>query len=265
MGAQAIRAATIARLPATIVLCYHALSPAWEADLSTTPERLEHQVRLLLSRGYRPVRFTEAVQSPGPEKLVAVTFDDAYRSVARYAAPILDRLGAPATVFAPTDYIETGGPLLWPGIDRWQGGPWEGELAPMSWAEMRGLQQAGWEIGSHTGSHPRLTTLDDRALDDELARSKAECERRLPGPCTSIAYPYGDVDARVAAAAARAGYVAGAALPGRIGSRDPLQWPRTGVYRVDDVRRFRLKVSPTVTLLRRSPAWTALRALAPGR
>jgi peptidoglycan/xylan/chitin deacetylase (PgdA/CDA1 family) len=244
-----------------IVLCYHAVSPTWEAALSTTPERFARQLALLTARGYRGATFTQAVSSPSHGRVVVVTFDDAYRSVLELARPILDRFGLPATVFAPTDSIGSEAPLCWPGIDHWLGGPHERELTPMSWAQLRTLADAGWEIGSHTGSHPRLTQLDDESLADELARSKAACEQHLGGACTALAYPYGDVDARVVAATARAGYSAAAALPQRLSSGDVLQWPRIGIYQVDDDLRFRLKVSPAVRRLRRSPAWDSLAAL----
>jgi hypothetical protein len=69
-------------------------------------------------------------------------------------------------------------------------------------------------------------------------------------PCRSIAYPYGDVDARVIEATRAAGYELAAALPKRHGSRDPLDWPRVGVYHGDDLRRFKLKVSPLLRRLR---------------
>ena len=164
-----------------IVLCYHALSLGWRAELSTTPERFERQISLLVARGYRCVTFTEAVGWAGDGRIVAVTFDDAYRSVLELARPILDRLQAPATVFVPTDSIGSPGPLRWPGIDRWLGGRHEPELTPMSWAELRSLDAAGWEIGSHTGSHPHLTQLDDDSLRAELTRSKAACEEHLAG------------------------------------------------------------------------------------
>ncbi len=242
----------------TIVLCYHALSPDWHADLSTTPERFQSQIALLAGRGYRGASFTEVVRSRPRERTVAVTFDDAYRSVLSIARPILDRLGFPATVFAPTNGIEAGGPLSWPGVDQWIGGPHERELTPMTWAELRGLADAGWEIGSHTRSHPHLTELDDAELENELSSSKAACEARLGAPCTSLAYPYGDVDGRVVAATARAGYEVAAALPGRLAGEDPLCWPRIGVYRVDDARRFRMKISPAIRRVRRSPLWESL-------
>jgi peptidoglycan/xylan/chitin deacetylase (PgdA/CDA1 family) len=234
-----------------VVLCYHALSHSWDANLSTTPERFAGQVELLLRRGYRCVPFSDAVRSAGQAKVLAITFDDAYRSVIELAYPILERLGVPATVFAPTDYIDADGSMQWSGIDHWLGGAFERELTPMSWSELRSLADAGWEIGSHSGSHPHLTQLDDASLQDELTRSKEACERNMSGTCESLAYPYGDVDSRVADAAAQAGYATAAALPRRLDSCDPLQWPRIGIYRVDDDLRFRLKVSPTVRRLRR--------------
>lgn len=236
-----------------LVLCYHALSPTWTAALSTTPDCFERQISLLVKRGYRGVTFTEAVTSPPPGRVLAVTFDDAYRSVIELGLPILNRWGLPATVFVPTDFIGADRSLRWPGIDSWLDGPDAQELAPMSWEQLRALQNAGWEIGSHTGSHPRLTEIDDHALADELERSKAACESHLASQCTSLAYPYGDVDERVAVATGRAGYHAGGALPeGRLGSRDALVWPRIGIYRLDDDRRFRLKVSPAARRLRSS-------------
>jgi peptidoglycan/xylan/chitin deacetylase (PgdA/CDA1 family) len=217
---------------------------------------------LLLERGYRITRFTEAVRSPADGKVAAITFDDAFRSVFEYGFPILRRLGVPATLFVPTDYIDAdAGFLDWPGIDAWRHGPAERELVPMSWSEIGELADAGWEIGSHTGSHPHLTQIDAAALADELVRSKAECERQLSRPCPSVAYPYGDLDGRVVAAAARAGYITAAALPDKLDARDPMQWPRVGVYHVDDDRRFRLKVSPALIALRSSPAWDGLAAL----
>ncbi|MGA9874554.1 MAG: polysaccharide deacetylase family protein [Solirubrobacteraceae bacterium] len=245
----------------SIVLCYHALSPTWEADLSTTPERFERQLKLLVSRGYRGVTFTEAASASPRGRVVAVTFDDAYRSVLELGLPILQRLGLVATVFAPTDFIGSEQPMKWLGIDRWLGGPHERELTPMSWEELRALAQAGWEIGSHTGSHPHLTQIDDDTLLDELTRSKAACEHHLDSPCTSLAYPYGDFDARVVAQTGSAGYRTAATLPSRQHSRAALEWPRVGVYHRDDDMRFRLKVSPVITRLRRSAAWDAVDGL----
>jgi peptidoglycan/xylan/chitin deacetylase (PgdA/CDA1 family) len=238
-------------MPDVLVLCYHALSPDWPAALSTTPERFREQLDLLLARGYRPATFAQALTAPAGGRTFAVTFDDAYRSVLERARPIMDELGVPGTVFVPTDWPDREEPMRWPGIDQWLGGPHEQELLCLGWDELRALAGAGWEVGSHTCSHPHLTGLDDTALERELVVSREVCSEKGGTLCRSIAYPYGDVDARVVEAARSAGYELGASLPKRFGSSDRLDWPRVGVYNADDLRRFKLKVSPLVRRIRR--------------
>jgi peptidoglycan/xylan/chitin deacetylase (PgdA/CDA1 family) len=232
-------------------LCYHAVSERWPADFAVTPDELERQLQHVVDRGYRGVTFTEAVSSSDPGRVVAITFDDAFRSVLELACPILDRLGLPATMFAPTAFVGTGQPMAWPGIDEWPDSPYSSELLPLSWEELRELSDAGWEIGSHSHTHPRLTQLDDDELAVELRDSKEECERQLARPCTSIAYPFGDLDERVVGAAARAGYRVGAALEIRAAPQ-PLAWPRLSVTREDSIARFRRQSSPIVRRFRSS-------------
>jgi peptidoglycan/xylan/chitin deacetylase (PgdA/CDA1 family) len=247
-------------VPQPLVLCYHALSESWPADLSTTPALFEAQLDLLLGRGYRPVTFGEAVVAPADSPTFAVTFDDAYRSVLERALPIMERMGVPGSVFVPTDFAGSPRPMSWQGIDQWLGGPHEPELLCLGWDELRGLAAGGWEIGSHTCSHPHLTTLDDAALARELSASRAAVEAGMGLPCRSIAYPYGDVDERVIEATRVAGYELGASLPSRLGSTMPLDWPRVGIYHGDDMRRFKLKVSPLLLRVRGSGAWAAAAA-----
>jgi peptidoglycan/xylan/chitin deacetylase (PgdA/CDA1 family) len=236
-----------------VVLCYHATSPGWPNELSVDPGDLARQVRMLLDRGYAAVRFADLLDG-GPRRRVAVTFDDAYRSTYERAWPALRELGVPATVYVPTDYVGTAEPMSWPGIEDAAAGPHADELRCMTWDQLGELHEAGWEIGSHTCSHPHLTACDDEALERELVASFEAIAQRL-GSCSTIAYPYGDVDGRVMAAARRAGYSLAAALPAHIRRPVPLAWPRLGIYREDSDWRFRLKVSRIVR---------ALRATAPG-
>ena len=239
-----------------LVLCYHAVSERWPAPLSVTPEAFERQLRRLSRSGFRGVTFDRALGQPSDGPTVAITFDDAYLSVLELAMPILDDVGFPATVFVPTDYPATPAePMSWDGIDSWLGGPYERELRPMSWEQLGMLAEAGWEIGSHTCSHPRLTTLSDDQLVRELVESRALVAERLGRACAALAYPYGDHDERVVEAARSAGYDVAGTLPGRLAPTRRLAWPRIGIYHGDDERRFRLKISRAVRLLRGTRAW----------
>ena len=238
-------------MPDVLVLCYHAVSENWDATLSMTPERLREQLTALAGRGYRGATFLDAVTNPPHERTVAVTFDDSYRSVNELGRPILDELGWPATVFVPTDYAGAEEPRGWPGTEHWLQTDHAGELMPMSWDELGLLRDAGWEIGSHTRSHPHLTEIGDAELAAELAGSKSDCEERLGQQCRTLAFPYGDHDGRVVAATVEAGYDAAASLPARAPRRPERHaYPRVGIWFETDSFRFRLKVSPLVRRLR---------------
>lgn len=247
-----------------LVLCYHAVSDDWPVDLSVNRSQFESQVHHLLDRGYAPATFSEAIMAPPTDKVVAITFDDAYRSVHRLAFPILSSLGVPATVFAPTDWVGREEPMSWPGIDHWAGTEHEQELVCMDWDELRELRSAGWEIGSHTCSHPRLTRLEPDELRRELRASREALESAMGEPCRSIAYPYGDVDRRVAAFVAQAGYATACTLGEEPSILPlPLLWPRQGVYHDDSFAHFRRHMSPAFRRLQASPAWGTVRRVVP--
>lgn len=239
-----------------LVLCYHAVSERWPASLSVTPDAFERQLRLLSRRGFKGDTFERAVTQGSDGRTVAVTFDDAYRSVFELARPILDEVGFPATVFVPTDYpASPTQPMAWDGIDKWLSGPYERELRPMSWEQLGVLAETGWEIGSHSCSHPRLPSLTDEDLARELIESRSVVAERLGRPCGTLAYPYGDHNERVVEAARAAGYAAAGTLPGRFAHTQRLAWPRIGIYHVDDERRFRIKASAAVRWLRGTRLW----------
>jgi peptidoglycan/xylan/chitin deacetylase (PgdA/CDA1 family) len=235
-----------------LVLCYHAVSDTWPHQLSVTEEGLEGQLRLLLGRGYRPVTAAEALAGRG--KLLHVTFDDAFTSMQR-ALPILEQLGVPATIFACTGYADDPRPLGVPELADELHAHAE-ELRTMSWGELRALDALpGLEVESHAVSHPHLTRLPDADLEEELTASKRRLEEELDRPCRLLAYPFGDCDERVRAAARAAGYEAAFGLPGDASGRDRFDAFRVGVWRRDTVRKVALKARPAV----RSPFALRLR------
>ena len=244
-----------------LALCYHGVSPSWPEPTAVTPATLHDQVARLLARGWKPATFTEAVTAQAPGRTLAVTFDDALSSVIRQGWGVLQELGVPATVFAPTAFVESGKPFAWPGLDRWLGTEHEGELEGMTWDELAQLRDAGWEIGSHSASHPRLTELDDAALEAELRGSKRTIEARL-GASRSLAYPYSDVDDRVAAMARTAGYEAGAAVLPVRHRGDPMRFPRVPMLATESRLQQRLHVSRPMRRLQATRPWPAVQWVA---
>ncbi|MGH1571267.1 polysaccharide deacetylase family protein [Methylobacterium sp. P31] len=65
-----------------------------------------------------------------------------------------------------------------------------------------------FSVGAHSVTHPALTSLDTASLKQELSRSRAVCDAISGRPTRFLAYPYGDMDVRVQAAAAEAGFAA---------------------------------------------------------
>ncbi|MDP8911776.1 MAG: polysaccharide deacetylase family protein, partial [Actinomycetota bacterium] len=220
-----------------LVLCYHAVTDGWDHALAIGPAELERQVQKLVGRGWRPASLADALARGG--RALHVTFDDAFRSVSR-AVPALERLGVPATVFACSAYARDGRPLDVPELAA-DAARLPNELATMPWDDLRALAERGIEIGSHTVSHPRLTTVSDARLERELRESREHLEDELGRPCRFLAYPYGDEDGRVHAAAARAGYDAAFALPGRESPVNPFALPRVGIYRDNSRLKVLLK------------------------
>jgi peptidoglycan/xylan/chitin deacetylase (PgdA/CDA1 family) len=224
-----------------LVLCYHGISETWPAATSVRPGDFEDQLQTLADRGYRGATLAEALTAPSAERTLVVTFDDAHRSVLELAAPAMARLGIPGTIFVPTDYAGTEQPMGWDGYDEWLGTEHERELLCLGWEELRGLGEAGWEIGSHTCSHPRLSRIDDAAIARELSESKRVCEERTGARCVSFAYPYSDYDERAVRAAGEAGYRFAVTVPRRPQAPLPLQWPRVGVFHAESARRVALR------------------------
>jgi peptidoglycan/xylan/chitin deacetylase (PgdA/CDA1 family) len=239
-----------------LVLCYHGISETWPAPTTVKPGDFEQQLSELTRLGYRGATLSEALTAPPAGKTMVVTFDDAHGSVGALAAPVMAELEIPGTVYVPTQYPDSGQPMAWEGYDIWLGTEHEHELGCMGWEQLRGLAASGWEIGSHTRSHPRLSKIDERSIKTELTESKRECEEKMGAPCASLAYPYSDYDERAVHAAAAAGYRSAVTVPRGPAAPLPLQWPRVGVYNGEDARKVRLRARA-----RRLSSPLAIRAL----
>lgn len=115
---------------------------------------------------------------------LSVTFDDGYVDNFAIAAPILRKLGIPATFFVTTSFIGSG--II---------APWDqGLRVPqkwMSWDQVRELASRGFEIGSHSDSHVSLSTTPPSKVRADLMASKQRLERELGSSARLFAYPFG--------------------------------------------------------------------------
>lgn len=242
-----------------MILCYHSVDPRWQSNLSMSPERFEQHCAWLARRKTVVPLSTVSSQLDRscrlPAGATAITFDDGYRDVLRYAAPILGRHGLTATVFVVAASLTEG----FGGVD-WVDDPPGHRLEVLDKDEILQLRQAGIEIGSHSYRHADLTTLSQREVVEDLRASREVLEDLLREPVTMLAYPRGRHDERVRDAAHRAGYDVAFTLeaPGPIGRHAV---PRVGVSPLDGPAALSIKTARSYLPLRRSRLGEPLRTL----
>jgi peptidoglycan/xylan/chitin deacetylase (PgdA/CDA1 family) len=243
--------------PAVVRLAYHAIG-GWGSPLAIPEPALRSQLRLLRENRYVGLTFAEAERRGRagtlPPRTAVITFDDGYASVGR-ARAVLREVGYPATVFVLPPFVDAGGPMRWFGVED---EPAQ-RMRPLDWAGLAALRDEGWEVGSHTLSHPLLTLLDDEALWRELAGSREAIAARF-GDCATVAYPYGIADRRVATAARKAGYQAGCSLTADHSLDTPYRRPRLPLTGADTGLRLQLALTAGLKL-RRTPLAGAARSL----
>jgi peptidoglycan/xylan/chitin deacetylase (PgdA/CDA1 family) len=198
-----------------VVLYYHEVSEAARSQFA-------RQMRAL-SRGTTVVRAAHTGALSDGGSYVAITFDDAFRSVRANAVPELLGRGFPATIFVPVDYLGQQ-----PGWDMED----DVDDQVMTCDELRSLPEL-IELGSHSLSHPHLTQIDAARLREEVATSRHKLTELIGGHVSLLAFPYGEYDESVVGTCRQAGYE-------RVFGIDP--WPADPVGR--DFVRGRVPVDP---------------------
>lgn len=105
-----------------------------------------------------------------------------------------------------------------------------GEPGYLTWDNIKVLENAGFEIGSHTMSHPTdMKLLHDEQLHYEVQNSKDMLEAVVGHSILKFCYPRGRYDDRVQRKVAEAGYVEArtTGTPGILEVKDKLAVPGT--------------------------------------
>jgi peptidoglycan/xylan/chitin deacetylase (PgdA/CDA1 family) len=189
--------APAAQRPSTVpvpILMYHVIGPvpagARLPALYVAPARFATHVHALRTAGYRAVtmqRVWDAWHGRAtlPRRPIVISFDDGTAGQVRHALPVLRSAGWPGVLNLAWNFLPDIG-----GADA-----------------VRRLARAGWEIDSHSLTHPDLTKLSDTDLRRELTGSRARIRRAFgPRAANFFAYPSGRYDARVKRAVRAAGY-----------------------------------------------------------
>ena len=228
-----------------VVLAYHAIADLRgdpiHGKYSVAPERFAEQLEALARAGWNFADLDAVLEGASgdgslPPRALLLTFDDAYADLLSAAAPLLRGRGVPGVVFALAGHI--GKTSAWVGEGSTQ-------LRLLDADGLRAAAAAGIEVGSHGVTHRSMPKLGPSDLADELADSATGLEALgLPRPRV-LAYPYGEWNRDVAAAAEAAGYEAAFAIePGVIGRRsDRYALPRVEVLSGDTPLRLRVKIA----------------------
>jgi peptidoglycan/xylan/chitin deacetylase (PgdA/CDA1 family) len=113
----------------------------------------------------------------------------------------------------------------------------------LSWDEVKALREGGLvTIGSHAHSHTRLTTLGYQGARRDLETSRRELERNGITDLIACAYPNGDVNDAVEAAATDSGFALGFATKGGLvaHSSEAMHARRINIHEADSRSRAEL-------------------------
>jgi peptidoglycan/xylan/chitin deacetylase (PgdA/CDA1 family) len=172
------------------ILVYHDLGNPPASDplpgLYVSNSNFEAEMQWLDRHGYQAVTLDEVMRAwygDGrlPDRPIVITFDNGYVPQATFAPAVLSHYGWPAVLNEIT----------------------KNHLAP--W-RLRRLISIGWEIDSHSVTHPNLTQLSGSQLRYQLVASRRFLQRTFHIPVNSFCYPSSRHDAAVISAVKAAGY-----------------------------------------------------------
>lgn len=197
-----------------VVLMYHRFGEDRYPSTSIRLDQFEAQLEHLKENDYTviPLASLVAAFEDGmelPQRAVAITIDDAYRSIYTAAHSRFLEYEYPYTVFVATDAVDAGQP------------------AYMSWDEMRELEAEGVTFANHGAAHRSTIEEGSYASEEErLALVRADVEkgyRRLSeelNPMPGVfAYPYGEYDADTANLLRTMGYISFGQQSGAISTK----------------------------------------------
>ncbi len=178
------------RRNAVSILLFHRVSDEFRDSVTIGVEQFDLLIGYL-AKNYQILTLDDILSHKptiGIRPYVVITFDDGYLDNYLNAAPILLKHGVSATFFISTDKITNNTAfdhdvkMLGRGLDN------------MNWDQVRKMKEWGFDIGSHTVTHPRLSKLDTSSLKMELEKSQLTIKEELGIKNVKFAYTYGGTE-----------------------------------------------------------------------
>ena len=234
------------------VLMYHKIPDAPLAtkhQIYVTKDNFEKHLAYFKKQKLTPITFADYLKFASgelaladfPHRPIILTFDDGYTDNYTNLLPLMQQYGYRGVLYLLGDFEIR--------YNKWDADfdPTEPRSEIMDLAQKQAFVAAGWEIGAHTMSHPRLSTLPLPEAAAEIRRSKTELETALHTQIISFAYPYGDCNEAVKNTVRAAGFVLGIATD-------------TGGMHLEDDRMqvFRVNMFPNETassLFKKTSSW----------
>jgi biofilm PGA synthesis lipoprotein PgaB len=235
-----LNAAVAHAADSAVVLMYHRFGESTFPSTNIRSDQFEAHLQHLQESGYTVIPLANvhtAIDSGKtlPDRAVAITIDDAYRSVYDVAFPLFKAYGYPFTVFVATDAVD------------------DGLSAYMTWDQMREMAGAGATYANHGASHrpliERKTGFTDEQWSDSVQADIEKGARRITAELEllqgSFAYPYGEYNTDVGNLLREMGYDNFGQQSGAIGpNSDRRVLPRYPMAEAfGDIGQFRTKVA----------------------
>jgi len=221
------------------IINYHKISPKYDIGITTRhPRRFEDDLKILKKYQFTTITFKDLIH-PKLEILnpVIITFDDAYETIKTHALPLMKSYGCKGVIYPVTNFIGK--------YNDWDVQVGKLKFKHLDWSELKEMDDAGFEIGSHTQSHELLTRMNYNQQMSELSQSKKELENGLRNEVYSISYPFGRFNQDTIHCAEEAGYKYGlASLYIKAINGDNLNYTlkRYNIYRFDTDEQFKSKI-----------------------
>lgn len=159
------------------ILCYHSVGQPEFGVNDVSPQRFRRHIELALALGYRFVAPADIAATGGGPKDLAVSFDDALKSVLTEADPILHEYEIPYTVFAVSEWSDH--------THDWQ------KQKVLSWDDLGRMIERGVEVGSHSATHRNFGHIDETRAREEFETSRETMRARLGFAPDIMAIPFG--------------------------------------------------------------------------